>query len=133
MNGIPRQTRIRRRDIAAERAVSKLKKHDVFKDLPRTVLKGYATLYLLSGEVRTALYRNGLISQNGVWSAGIDILRRLKDSERQYLQLMLDMRREPGVKSNAPRAADWLDELTTARPVNDSGGSTSEGVTDDSD
>jgi hypothetical protein len=93
MNALPKRQakRQRERDRKSERAVTKLRQTPIFADLPMHVLRGYAQLAVLAQEVRAKLQEHGLINEKGEWSQGIDVFRRLKDSESKYLSLMLDL------------------------------------------
>jgi hypothetical protein len=117
-----RKSKTQRRNIAADRHAYQLAKTEFFRGLPRHVLRGYSVLFLLSGEIGVKLKEQGLTLADGTWNPGIDILRRVKDSERQYLQLMLEMGRdrtseeEPSLAAEFARADEAPDK---ALPVGD--------------
>jgi hypothetical protein len=116
------KTKTKRRNIAAERHTHQLPKTEFFRGLPRHVLRGYSVLFVLGGEVGVKLKEEGLVRSDGTWNPGIDILRRLKDSERQYLQLMLEMgrgRTPEGEPSLAAEFAQADEEPASALGVGD--------------
>jgi hypothetical protein len=112
MNPLPKRQAKRQRDRKAERAVTRLRQTPIFADLPAHVLRGYAQLAVLAQEVRAKLQERGLINEKGEWSQGIDVFRRLKDSEAKYLALMLDL---AGKDQRAPKPVFDLDDLRDAK------------------
>jgi hypothetical protein len=101
-----KQTRMR--DQRAERAAKRLRENSLFANLPAQLLKGYASLYVLSAEVRAKLNERGLIRPDGSFDPGIDMFRRLKDSEARYLGIMLEV---AGREKAEPKPVLDLEEL----------------------
>jgi hypothetical protein len=97
-----------RRDQRVERAARRLRQNPLFARLPVHLVRGYAQLTILSAEVRAKLSERGLVDSEGVWSPGIDVFRRLKDSEAKYLSLMLDV---SGKDQRTPKPVLDLDDI----------------------
>jgi hypothetical protein len=117
-----RRAKTRRRNIAAERLGFELAKTEFFRGLPRHALRDYSRLFLLAGEVDVKLKEQGLVRPDGSWNPGIDVLRRLEDSARQFLHLLFEMAQErtsEGEQSLAAEFAQADEEPDNASPVGD--------------
>ena len=110
-----KKAKARKRDWKAERAVTKLRQTPMFADLPAYVLRGYAQLAVLAQEVRAKLQERGLVDSAGAWSPGIDVFRRLKDSEAKYLSLMLNL---AGKDQRTPKPVLDLDDFRDEKAAN---------------
>lgn len=98
----------RMRDRRAQRAAKRLAENPVFAQVPGLVLSSFTALACLASEVRAKLAQRGLIRPDGTFDPGIDIYRRLKDSEARYLAMMLAVGEKDGRK---PKPVLDLDDI----------------------
>lgn len=68
-----------------------LRSHGFFQDVPLHMVRGYASLYTLSAEVRAKLKERGLVTEDGQPSPFISEYRQLMLAQAKFLQTILEV------------------------------------------
>jgi len=82
-----------RRDAQRFQLTRELKQHEWFAQVPTQVLGGFAELLAISRELRAKIKADGVMRPDGTVHPGVEQFRKIKHTELNYLQTMMEMRR----------------------------------------
>jgi hypothetical protein len=108
-----------RRDAQRFQLTRELKQHEWFAQVPTQVLGGFAELLAISRELRAKIRTEGVMRADGTVHPAVEQFRKIKHTELNYLQSMMEMRR---AEHEEPRdlvaEMAWCDEV---EPVQEAG------------
>src|ERR1700730_25185 len=82
-----------RRDAQRFALTRELKQHEWFAQVPTQVLGGFAELLAISRELRARIKADGVMRSDGTVHPAVEQFRKIKHTELNYLQSMMEMRR----------------------------------------
>jgi hypothetical protein len=82
-----------RRDAQRFQLTRELKQHEWFAQVPTQVLGGFAELLAISRELRAKIKTEGVMRADGTVHPAVEQFRKIKHTELNYLQSMMEMRR----------------------------------------
>jgi hypothetical protein len=81
-----------RRDAQRFALTRELKQHEWFAQVPTQVLGGFAELLAISRELRARIKADGVMRSDGTVHPAVEQFRKIKHTELNYLQSMIEMR-----------------------------------------
>ena len=81
-----------RRDAQRFALTRELKQHEWFAQVPTQVLGGFAELLAISRELRAKIKADGVMRPDGTVHPAVEQFRKIKHTELNYLQTMMEMR-----------------------------------------